>query len=120
MQVSPFSFLSLGDIEVKHSSADRFLYYDQPEYDPFWRMAMDLDVPVYLHPRVNAEPVLSLLYKHAPWLKGPTHEYAATLSTHILGLCTNGVFECVLLIMTVPSVGDDPSLLVVSQISRSL
>ncbi|KAK7439069.1 hypothetical protein VKT23_017775 [Stygiomarasmius scandens] len=54
------------DYQVSGPNADRFLYYDQPEYDPFWRMVTDLDVPVYLHPRVNAEPVLSLLYKHAP------------------------------------------------------
>ena len=53
------------------------------------------DVPVYLHPRVNPPPISTLLYAHAPFLIGAPQEFAVTLSTHILGLCTNGVFECV-------------------------
>lgn len=69
------------------------LYYDQPEYDVFWQMVVDLNVPVYLHPRSNVEPIATLSYGHAPWLRGPAQEFAATLSTHVLGLCTNGVFE---------------------------
>ena len=48
------------------------LFYDQPEYDVFWEMVTELDVPVYLHPRVNILQIQNLLYGHAPWLKGPT------------------------------------------------
>ncbi|KAI1794167.1 amidohydrolase 2 [Ganoderma leucocontextum] len=70
-----------------------FLFYDQPQYDVFWQTVVDLDVPVYLHPRVNPPPVSTLLYSHAPFLTGASQEFAVTLSTHILGLCTNGVFD---------------------------
>ena len=73
--------------------AETFIFYDQPEFDVFWQMAVDLDVPVYLHPRVNPPPISTLLYAHAPFLIGAPQEFAVTLSTHILGLCTNGVFE---------------------------
>ncbi|KAJ7091135.1 amidohydrolase 2 [Mycena epipterygia] len=69
------------------------LFYDQPEYDVFWKMVTELDVPVYLHPRSNIAQIQNLLYGHAPWLKGPMQEFAVTLSTHVMGLCTNGVFD---------------------------
>ena len=75
-----------------------FIYYDQPEFDIFWKMVVDPDVPVYFHPRVNPAPVSTLLFAHAPFLIGPAQEFAATLSNHLLGLCTNGVFEYVALI----------------------
>ncbi|KIP05515.1 hypothetical protein PHLGIDRAFT_108127 [Phlebiopsis gigantea 11061_1 CR5-6] len=70
-----------------------FIYYDQPEFDVFWQTVVDLDVPVYFHPRVNPDPVSTLLFAHAPFLIGPAQEFAATLSDHLLGLCTNGVFD---------------------------
>lgn len=56
-------------------------------------MVTELDVPIYFHPRVNVEPISTLLYAHAPWLKAASQEFAVTLSSHVLGLCTNGVFE---------------------------
>ncbi|KAM5353433.1 hypothetical protein ACJ41O_000083 [Fusarium nematophilum] len=68
-------------------------YYDSPEYDRFWQMAVDLDVPVYLHPRPPVAPMTRLDFAHAPWLLGPSHQFAVTLSNHIAGLCTNGVFD---------------------------
>lgn len=73
-----------------------FIYYDQPAFDVFWQTVVELDVPVYFHPRVNPDPITSLLFAHAPWLNGAAQEFAVTLSNHLLGLCTNGVFECVL------------------------
>ena len=59
----------------------------------FWQTVTELDVPVYLHPRTNPAPISTLLYAHAKFLNGASQEFAATLSTHILGLCVNGVFE---------------------------
>lgn len=72
---------------------DTLLFYDQPEYDIFWSTVIELDVPVYFHPRINVAPISTLLYTQAPWLRGAGQEFAVTLSNHILGLCTNGVFE---------------------------
>src|SRR4029079_2111237 len=31
--------------------AKRLLYYDMPQYKPFWKLVESLDVPFYLHPR---------------------------------------------------------------------
>ncbi|KAF8520239.1 amidohydrolase 2 [Hysterangium stoloniferum] len=69
------------------------LYYDQPEYDVFWEMVTELDVPVYLHPRGGIAQLTALQYQHAIWLNGAAQQFASTLSNHVLGLCTNGIFD---------------------------
>ncbi|KAE9395134.1 amidohydrolase 2 [Gymnopus androsaceus JB14] len=48
---------------------DTLIYYDQPSFDVFWKMVIELDVPA--------------LHKNS----------LQRLSSHILGLCTNGVFD---------------------------
>ncbi|KAJ3570185.1 hypothetical protein NP233_g4578 [Leucocoprinus birnbaumii] len=81
--------------DYQQSGADNatLLYYDTPEFDVFWEMVSELNVPIYFHPRSGITQIKSLTIGHAPWLGGPAQEFAATLSNHILGLCTNGVFD---------------------------
>jgi 2,3-dihydroxybenzoate decarboxylase len=69
------------------------LYYDQPEYDVFWAEAQALDVPVYFHPRSPIAQVTALDFAHSTWLLGAPHQFAVSLSNHVVGLCANGVFE---------------------------
>ncbi|KAJ7200697.1 hypothetical protein C8J57DRAFT_1413207 [Mycena rebaudengoi] len=83
----------LNDYQQSGSDNEDLLYYDQPEYDVFWEMVTELDVPIYFHPRSNIQRLKDLEYQHSVWLLGPGQEFAATLSTHILGLCANGVFD---------------------------
>ncbi|KAJ7079119.1 amidohydrolase 2 [Mycena belliarum] len=83
----------INDYQQSGPDDATLLFYDQPEYDVFWEMVTELDVPVYLHPRTNIAQIQALLYAHAPWLKAAAQEFADTLSTHVLGLCTNGVFD---------------------------
>nr|GAT45456.1 phosphoprotein phosphatase [Mycena chlorophos] len=83
----------LNDYQVSGPDNDTLLFYDQPEYDVFWEAVAELNVPVYLHPRSNIPQIQTPLYSHAVWLEAVAQEYAATLSTHILGLCANGVFD---------------------------
>ncbi|KAF9017938.1 amidohydrolase 2 [Rhodocollybia butyracea] len=83
----------VNDYQQSGANNDTLIYYDQPEFDVFWKVVTELDVPIYLHPRTNVAPISTLLYDHAPWLIGPAQEFTATLSNHILGLCTNGVFD---------------------------
>ncbi|KAG7087420.1 hypothetical protein E1B28_013388 [Marasmius oreades] len=83
----------VNDYQQSGADDNTLFFYDQPEYDVFWETVTELDVPVYFHPRTNVHTIQDLAYGHAPWLIGPSQEYAATLSTHILGLCTNGVFD---------------------------
>ncbi|KAF8890683.1 amidohydrolase 2 [Infundibulicybe gibba] len=93
--VQKLGFLGALVNDYQQSGPDNttLLYYDQPAYDVFWKMVTDLDVPVYFHPRTNIAQLQALEYAHAPYIKGPSQEYAATLSTHVLGLCVNGVFD---------------------------
>ncbi|KAJ7583348.1 amidohydrolase 2 [Mycena floridula] len=93
--VNELGFLGalLNDYQQSGPDNETLLYYDQPEYDVFWEMVTALDVPVYFHPRQNIDLLARLEYQHAPWLEGPAQENSATLSTHILGLCTNGIFD---------------------------
>ncbi|KAJ7583331.1 amidohydrolase 2 [Mycena floridula] len=93
--VNKLGFLGalLNDYQQSGPDNETLLYYDQPEYDVFWEMVTALDVPVYFHPRSNIAQLFNLEYQHARWLRGPAQEFSATLSTHILGLCTNGVFD---------------------------
>ncbi|KAG6890864.1 hypothetical protein C0992_012250 [Termitomyces sp. T32_za158] len=83
----------LNDFQQSGPDNTTLLYYDQPEYDEFWQAVTELDVPIYFHPRSNIAQVQALLFDHAPFLKGAPEEYAVTLANHILGLCTNGVFD---------------------------
>ena len=70
---------------LKLYSTATLLFYDRPEYDVFWKAVTDLDVPVYFHPRTNVAQISSTLYQHSMYTKGSSQEYAATLSTHIMG-----------------------------------
>ncbi|HJT86690.1 MAG TPA: amidohydrolase family protein, partial [Bryobacteraceae bacterium] len=71
---------------------DTSLYYDLPQYEPFWAEVERLDVPFYLHPR---EPLESQrrAYEGHPWLLGPTWSFAAETSLHALRLMSSGLFD---------------------------
>ncbi|KAJ7282983.1 amidohydrolase 2 [Mycena rebaudengoi] len=83
----------INDYQQSGADNETLLYYDQPEYDVFWEMVTELDVPIYLHPRSNIQQIANLEFQHAVWLLGPIQEFSVTLSSHIMGLCTNGVFD---------------------------
>ncbi|WP_375003864.1 amidohydrolase family protein [Aeromicrobium sp. CTD01-1L150] len=68
------------------------LYYDLPEYRPFWAETARLDVPFYLHPR-NPLPEDSRIYDGHPWLLGPTWAFAQETAVHALRLMASGLFD---------------------------
>jgi gamma-resorcylate decarboxylase len=74
------------------SGADDAIYYDLPQYLPFWAEVERLDVPFYLHPR---EPLASQrrIYEGHPWLMGPVWAFAAETSVHALRLMASGLFD---------------------------
>jgi gamma-resorcylate decarboxylase len=68
------------------------LYYDLPQYRPFWAEVERLDVPFYLHPR-NPLPQDARIYDGHPWLLGPTWGFAQETAVHALRLMGSGLFD---------------------------
>ena len=71
---------------------DSAIYYDIPEYRDFWATVSDLDVPFYLHPRMQI-PSRAGNYEGHPWLMSAPWGFAVETSIHALRLCGSGVFD---------------------------
>ena len=71
---------------------DTAVYYDLPQYRPFWAMVERLDVPFYLHPR-NPLPRDAKIYEGHPWLLGPVWAFAHETAVHALRLMCSGLFD---------------------------
>jgi 2,3-dihydroxybenzoate decarboxylase len=72
--------------------AQTVVYYDLPQYRPFWAMAERLDVPFYLHPR-NPLPRDARIYDGHPWLLGPIWAFGQETAVHALRLMASGLFD---------------------------
>ncbi len=73
-------------------SPDNIKYYDIPEYRSFWATVSELDVPFYLHPRMQA-PSQAKNYDGHPWLMSAPWGFAIETSIHSLRLCGSGLFD---------------------------
>ena len=73
-------------------SADTAVYYDLPQYRPFWATAERLDVPFYLHPR-NPLPRDAKIYEGHSWLLGPIWAFGQETAVHALRLMGSGLFD---------------------------
>jgi len=72
--------------------ADSAVYYDLPQYRPFWATVQELDVPFYLHPR---DPLASRQqsYEGYGWLAGSPWGFGVETSIHALRLMASGLFD---------------------------
>ena len=68
------------------------LYYDLPEFRPFWAVVEKLDIPFYLHPR-NPLTDQMPMYDGHPWLTNATWAFAMETSVHALRLMCSGLFD---------------------------
>ena len=71
---------------------DTAVYYDAPQYAPFWAELERLDVPFYLHPR-NPLPRDAKIYEGATWLMGPSWAFGQETAVHALRLMGSGIFD---------------------------
>ncbi len=71
---------------------DSAIYYDLPEYRSFWAQVAALDVPFYLHPRMQI-PAQAKNYEGHPWLMSAPWGFAVETSIHALRLCGCGLFD---------------------------
>jgi 2,3-dihydroxybenzoate decarboxylase len=72
--------------------AEDVKYYDLPEYRSFWATVSELDVPFYLHPRMQI-PSRAQNYEGHPWLMSSPWGFAVETSIHSLRLCGSGLFD---------------------------
>ncbi len=68
------------------------VYYDLPQYGPFWETVERLDVPFYLHPR-SPLPSQAKSYEGHAWMLGPAWGFAQETSVHALRLMASGLFD---------------------------
>jgi gamma-resorcylate decarboxylase len=68
------------------------VYYDLPQYWPFWETIQRLDVPFYLHPR-NPLAADAQIYADHSWLLGPTWAFGQETAVHALRLMGSGLFD---------------------------
>ncbi len=68
------------------------VFYDLPEYRPFWKTVERLGLPFYLHPR-NPLDQDARIYAGHPALKGPTWAFAQETAVHALRLMASGLFD---------------------------
>ena len=71
---------------------DSAIYYDIPEYRSFWATVSELDVPFYLHPRMQI-PSQAKNYEGHPWLMSAPWGFAVETSIHSLRMCGSGMFD---------------------------
>ncbi|KAH8427393.1 amidohydrolase family protein [Aspergillus melleus] len=83
----------LNDVQHAGPDGETYLFYDQPAYDAFWAVAVELDVPVYIHPAAPQGEYYRQQYAGRKYLVGPPLSFANGVSLHLLGLITNGVFD---------------------------
>jgi 2,3-dihydroxybenzoate decarboxylase len=79
------SFSQLG-------SPETVLYYDMPQYRPFWAVVERLGVPFYLHPR-DQLPSRRQAYEGHPWLIASPWGFAEETALHVLRLIGSGLFD---------------------------
>jgi 2,3-dihydroxybenzoate decarboxylase len=68
------------------------VYYDLPQYRPFWAAVEELDVPFYLHPR-NPLPSWAPIYQGHGWMLNASWAFAAETAVHTLRLIGSGLFD---------------------------
>jgi predicted TIM-barrel fold metal-dependent hydrolase len=73
-------------------SADEVQYLDEPQCDPFWAKLAQLDVPLYLHPRIPP-PDQIRVFKGYEFLAGSPWGFGRETAEHSLRLMVSGLFD---------------------------
>ena len=77
---------------TQFGEADSAVFYDLPQYRPFWATVQQLDVPFYLHPRFPLATRQQAYEGHA-WIAGSAWGFAVETSIHALRLMGSGLFD---------------------------
>ena len=67
-------------------------YLDEPQCEPFWAKLEELDVPLYLHPRIPPPGQLRV-YKGYEFLAGSPYGFGNETAVHSIRLMVSGLFD---------------------------
>ncbi|KAF2247627.1 2,3-dihydroxybenzoic acid decarboxylase [Trematosphaeria pertusa] len=81
----------VNDTQRAGPDGEDLIFYGKPEWDIFWQTCVELDVPLYLHPRNPTGVIFEKLWKDRMWLIGPPLSFAHGVSLHALGMVTNAL-----------------------------
>ena len=88
-----FIGVMLNDFQSSGPDGNEILFYDQKEYDDFWRVCDELGVPVYIHPRSASPLIYEQMWAGRPHLAYSALGYANRVNMHLLGIITAGVLD---------------------------
>jgi 2,3-dihydroxybenzoate decarboxylase len=77
---------------TQRDEPDSAIYYDLPEFRPFWATVVKLDVPLYLHPRLTI-PSRAKSYDGHRWLYSPIWDFGIETALQSLRLIGSGLFD---------------------------
>ncbi|KAJ4289676.1 hypothetical protein N0V90_011005 [Kalmusia sp. IMI 367209] len=85
----------VNDFQSKGPEAEEKIYFDTPEYDPFWETVQELDVPIYFHPRyaIPQDLKAGTKYGDRKHLLGAGVQFHLDLSWHLYAICSSGIFD---------------------------
>ena len=92
-ELKGFVGVLLNDFQSSGADGNTMLFYDHPRYDPFWAVANELRLPVYMHPRLSTPLITEHMWRDRPWLNFSALGYADRLNMHILGIICAGVLD---------------------------
>ncbi len=72
--------------------AETVQYLDEPQCEPFWATLEELDVPLYLHPRIPT-PGQSRIYRGYEFLAGSPWGFGVETAMHTIRLIVSGLFD---------------------------
>lgn len=81
-----------GFTNVSKDDISKVQYLDEPQCEPFWKKLSELDVPIYLHPRI---PPMNQqrMYEGYPNLSQAAYGFGIETAGHALRIMCSGVFD---------------------------
>lgn len=77
---------------TNNGSMNDVVYLDHPVNEPFWKKMSELDVPLYLHPRMPP-PNQQRVYQGYDFLAGSPWGFGTETAAHALRLMVSGLFD---------------------------
>ncbi len=93
VELTGFVGVIINDYQSAGEDRNKMVFYDGEEYDAFWKVAGELECPVYLHPREATPLIYEQMWEGRPWLAFSALGYAHRVGMHVLGIVTGGVLD---------------------------